>query len=112
MTYHFFVYGTLRRGHPNHSMLEGRYSSVTEATVAGFTVKTVYGLPFAIPRPGATLSGELYTTDDEQLLIDLDGLEGYRGPDAFASNLYNREQIEVNGIKAYIYIKNDRFGER
>lgn len=119
-----FVYGTLMRGEPNHSLIEGRYSQVRPATVAG-RLSMGPGFPFMnIPQehilahgtvqleadaeacgqscsiepasgPG-TVEGELYTFDrfGRDVLERLDQLEGFH-PQHRDRSLYLRVLTEV-----------------
>lgn len=99
--YLIFVYGTLKRGFWNHSLLEHSAFIGKARTGREFTLK-VNGLPYLIEEEGIGASGELYAVS-KMTLKSLDKLEGHPG-------FYQRKKIQVidsNGKKqkvfAYIY---------
>lgn len=106
--YHVFVYGTLRRGHENHHFIDGRYCSVVSAVLDDHSVEWIDGLPFAFRNAGSRLSGELYEFDDDDVLEELDLLEGYQIP-GYDDDLYVRETVTVNGQPAFVYLKGNPF---
>ncbi|NP_001144083.1 Putative gamma-glutamylcyclotransferase At3g02910 [Zea mays] len=78
-----FVYGTLKRGFPNHSLL---VASATPFVGAASTAEPAsliigpYSVPFLLPTPasassGRVVSGELYAPSPAAL-AELDALEG------------------------------------
>lgn len=97
------VYGTLKRGYGNHSVL-GNSRFVGEATTRDSTY-TLYDLGY---YPGLKMSGnnkitgEVYMVDDPEVARNLDYLEGY-------PELYTKADVEVkvNGTIAvattYVY---------
>lgn len=87
-----FVYGTLKKGQPNHKWLADARNGVATFISSGTTTQklplvigTRYNIPFLLSKPGIGnhIHGEVYEID-EHMLTRLDELEGY--PD-----LYNRE---------------------
>ena len=77
-----FVYGTLKRGFPNHPLLAASGSplvgAASTATPASLVVGP-YSVPFLLPRPSSSsgshlVSGELYAVSP-RALVDLDALE-------------------------------------
>src|SRR3954447_2666671 len=81
VTLPFFVYGTLRRGEPNHGLfLRGRTRSEEPARLPGAALYAGPGYPYAVEEPGATVRGELVTALPQEygeLLGALDRLEEY-----------------------------------
>ena len=80
-----FVYGTLKRGEPNHHWLtsseKGFARFLSEATTVNsfpLVVGTRYNIPFLLDRPGEghQIKGEVYEVD-EQMFASLDVLEDY-----------------------------------
>lgn len=81
-----FVYGTLKKGEPNHHWLTNREKNGVSRFVArGSTVVkfplvigTRYNIPFLLARPGVGhhIQGEIYEVDD-QMFGKLDELEDY-----------------------------------
>ena len=85
-----FVYGTLKRGHGNHTFLQDAELLASCAEVDGFTL---YGstIPYMVRSPGDRVKGEVYAVDDE-ILGPIDRLEGH-------PNHYRREPVPlVNGV--------------
>jgi len=91
-----FVYGTLKRGEPNHHWLTKKENGQARFLGRGKTetkfplvVGTRYNIPFLLARPGEGnhIEGEVYEVD-ETMLSKLDILEDY--PD-----YYDREQQTI-----------------
>lgn len=56
-----FVFGTLRRGEPNHHYLLDRYERCVPAELPGFERQTTaHGFPAAVPATGGRILGELF----------------------------------------------------
>ncbi|XP_036331369.1 putative gamma-glutamylcyclotransferase CG2811 isoform X1 [Rhagoletis pomonella] len=105
-----FVYGTLKRGEPNHHWLtrpeNGHSRFVCEAqTVQKFplVIGTRYNIPFLLNKPGAghNICGEVYEVDDT-MFANLDVLEDY-------PNYYDREIQQVKSkdnvsIDCWLYL--------
>jgi gamma-glutamylcyclotransferase (GGCT)/AIG2-like uncharacterized protein YtfP len=94
-----FVYGTLRPGQGNYSrLLAGRIATPVRATLPGHAL---YGrtlpFPYVVPAPGHTVVGDLVTPLADlydEVLDDLDWLEGYRAGPSDASH-YVRTRVAV-----------------
>uniref|UniRef100_A0A0E0R3Z0 Gamma-glutamylcyclotransferase family protein n=1 Tax=Oryza rufipogon TaxID=4529 RepID=A0A0E0R3Z0_ORYRU len=91
-----FVYGTLKRGFPNHPLLAASGSplvgAASTATPASLVVGP-YSVPFLLPRPSSSsgshlVSGELYAVSP-RALVDLDALEGTH------LGVYERRKVTV-----------------
>uniref|UniRef100_A0A0D9WEY0 Gamma-glutamylcyclotransferase family protein n=1 Tax=Leersia perrieri TaxID=77586 RepID=A0A0D9WEY0_9ORYZ len=92
-----FVYGTLKRGFPNHPLLAASSSTfagaASTATPASLVVGP-YSVPFLLPRTsssasgGHLVSGELYAVSPRDLL-DLDTFEGTH------LGVYERHKVTV-----------------
>lgn len=89
-----FVYGTLKKGQPNHHWLTNTMNGAASYISNGTTkikyplvISTRYNIPFLLNKPGIgkNIKGEIYEIDDE-MLSKLDILEDY-------PELYDR-QIE------------------
>jgi len=106
-----FVYGTLKRGEPNFSVLStakngfSQFLSEAETTTKfPLVVGTRYNIPFLLDRPGVGnfVKGEIFTVD-EKMLEELDKLEDY-------PTWYDRELQDFNIIgtseveQAWVYI--------
>lgn len=107
-----FVYGTLKRNHPNHLLLEDLISSNDAVYIGQRTtwlqyplVTGLYGIPYLINKSGSV---------SKRGLVRLDELEGIK------VKHYERLPIEVieeeeesNGVVlAEAYFAHCRFGER
>lgn len=96
-----FVYGTLKKGHGNHRVMElsnGKFLAECETQYDGFAMVHLGGFPGVIKTTdGTTIKGELYEVEH---LEALDALEGY-------PNLYYREQVALScGATAWMYLYN------
>ncbi len=77
MTKIFFVYGTLKRGRGNHSLLSGAKfvgNGVTESD--SFFMFTNGGFPYVLSNGKFHISGELFEVTDDVTEQRLDRLEG------------------------------------
>ena len=92
-----FVYGTLKKGFPNHerymisARFMGKYHTVEKYPLILFSNRYVPGM---LDRPGEGhhVEGELFEVNDEGL-ADMDLLEGTQEPDG-----YRRQTIAVKAI--------------
>lgn len=92
-----FVYGSLRRGEPNHVFLERSTRLGDSSTRPGFTLFDLGAYPAMVRGGGRAVMGELYAIDDETL-VAIDRLEGY-------PTYYDRIRVELaNGLDALAYI--------
>ena len=102
-----FAYGTLKRGHGNHRLLEAATFLGEAATIARYALH-VDGLPMVDrSNPVSPIHGELYLVDDATF-ADLDRLEGH-------PRFYRRFLTRVSmadGIMraAWMYFGNDPSG--
>ena len=110
-----FVYGTLKRGFPNHPLLE-RATLLGAARTCESWPLVIAGswfVPCLLDRPGQghRVRGEVYAVD-APTLADLDELEGVGEPDG-----YDRKPIEVEvepggeRLRAQVYFKREPLGE-
>ena len=86
------VYGTLRQGFGNHHLLTGRIQQIVPGYVAGYEL-VVDRIPYALPNPDATLVAEVVWPIPalyDQVLADIDYLEGYDPHRHPQHNLYTR----------------------
>lgn len=93
-----FVYGTLKNGGINHSVLSSESNGFAKYVCNGITavkfpliVGTRRNVPFLLNAPdtGHNISGEIYSIDKE-MFKHLDTLEMY-------PQLYERHILDVNG---------------
>lgn len=91
-----FVYGTLKRGEPNHHWLTKKENGQSRFLGKGTTtvrfplvVGTRYNIPFLLARPGQGkhIQGEIYEVD-QAMFGKLDQLEDY-------PNYYDREEQAI-----------------
>lgn len=106
---YIFTYGTLKRGFPNHHLLDDAIFVSNAITCEKYQMYpcTNEKFPFLIKSQKVQqIKGEVFKTNSKELLEDLDDLEGY-------PNLYLKEFIDVQLdnkeiIKALIYVKNEK----
>lgn len=96
-----FVYGTLKKGHPNHYFLENKARFLGYDKITGpYTMINVGAFP-ALVRSGvstlAPMYGEVWA-GDEKMLKDLDFLEGN-------GKFYTRSKVwtDVLQVKTWVY---------
>ena len=105
-THRVFVYGTLKRGHGNHALLETSRFLGEAATLKTYWMITTGVFPIvldAVPEGFAAplaIAGEIYHVDDATLQ-ELDGLER-------EGRSYDRKVTEVHEagrkVEAHIYV--------
>ncbi len=89
-----FVYGSLKRGQPNHRKLKGARFIGAGRTAQAFALRMIAGYPALVPGERAIL-GELYELP-MQTLNELDEFEGEG---------YLRREIEIAGdTRAIAYL--------
>lgn len=90
-----FVYGTLKKGEPNHHWLTNEKNGFAKFIGSGITmtkfpliVATKYNIPFLLNAPdtGRNINGEIYSIDDT-MLTNLDDLEDY--PKLYDRNIFH-----------------------
>jgi len=109
-----FVYGTLRKGGENHSLLRGRTVYEMCATLAGATLMALPRYPMLIDG-AAVVQGELMILHPRfysDVLAKLDYFEGYRPGDD--TSLYFRVERTVTSEggslrRAWVYMGNPRW---
>ncbi|KAK9503628.1 hypothetical protein O3M35_010148 [Rhynocoris fuscipes] len=90
-----FVYGTLKKGEPNHYWFESKngFSKLIDcgSTVLKYPliIGTKYNIPFLLAQPGTgyNVQGEVYEVDD-RMLKNLDTLEDH-------PNFYIRKEDDI-----------------
>jgi gamma-glutamylaminecyclotransferase len=91
-----FVYGTFRRGEPNHALLAGARPVGNATTAPKYSLRD-HGESAGLARHGAqAVVGEVYAVEDD----DLARLDRLAGP-----GLYDRAEIELaNGRVVFAYL--------
>jgi len=113
----YAVYGSLKRGFGNHRLLQNKDAKFigTTKTKARFSLYSLGGFP-GIKNDGKTaVEIEVFDVQTPELESRLDMLEGYGGANS-RYNMYNKEVIDTEFGKAFIYTYNggvseDRFIE-
>ena len=92
-----FVYGSLKRGQPNHNQMDG-CAWLGEAELSGLALYDLGPFPMAVPAgPEASLQGEIYRVDAAQL-ARLDRFEG-------VPRLYERQRWQLSdGRAVWVYV--------
>lgn len=107
MPHAIFVYGTLKRGFPNHGLMQGA-RFIAEALTAEHYPMVVQGQtysPVIFPEPGTghRIVGELWEVDDAQLAA-LDELESTHLPTGYIRETINVES-QARVVTAWVYFK-------
>ena len=109
MPHTVFVYGTLKRGFPNHALMQGATFLGEARSVEAYPmiVQGRHFSPVMIPEPGSghRIVGELWVVDDVQLAA-LDQLESTHLPTGYIRRTIAVEAL-TNGTKseAQVYFK-------
>ncbi len=109
-----FVYGTLRKGSSQHSLLrQGRFAGTGTIRATLYDLGT--GFPAAVEEGTRALTeGELYEIPQD-LLDELDEYEGYY-PDGSEESLYDRREMRVRtrqgDVPAWVYLMNPEYLEK
>ena len=94
-----FVYGTLMRGEPAHSYLEGAVF-MGEYLLRGHEMYDLGRYPAIVPAEGGVVYGEVYGITPD-MLADMDSYEG-------EGYLYNRKTVTVENeggrLEAFVYV--------
>lgn len=91
------VYGTLKRGNGNHSLLEkSDYLGPAVTEEAKYTMVDYGFFPAVIPSGEMVIHGEAYDVSDG-VLARLDRLEGH-------PNFYTRTRVKTNFGEAWMYL--------
>jgi gamma-glutamylcyclotransferase (GGCT)/AIG2-like uncharacterized protein YtfP len=110
-----FVFGTLRRGEPNHGYLEGRFERWLPGTLQDYE-RTIagHGFPAIAPAIGQKVTGELFFIREElfpQTLKSCDLLEDIP-PGELTGRYYRRAQVVVEtaagNFTAWAYVDPSR----
>jgi len=100
----YAVYGTLKKGHGNHRIINHCKMLVTTKTPAIYSLYHLGGFP-GIKNGGNTeVEIEVYEAPDEMTERRVDMLEGYR--EGGNNNLYNKELFNTEFGDAWIYVYN------
>lgn len=100
----YFVYGTLKKGHNNHYLLEDSKKMGDFTTKPEYTLLDLGAFPGAIKYGNTAIQGEIYKVLDSRIEKNIDYLEGYQPYKK--DNLYNKELITIENKAVYIYILN------
>ena len=102
-----FVYGSLKKGFDNHTLLDKYAKRVGKASTVGkFAMyEDSFGnYPYLVKEPITKVMGELYEIKRKELLDEIDEFEG-------APEYYQRKKIKVKTHKgvnlAFVYIRED-----
>ncbi len=90
-----FVYGTLKRGHHNHRLLEQATLLGDFTTPPNYTMYHLGGFPAVVMGGDTAIVGEVYEVDRREFQ-NLDYLEGY-------PTFYTRDIIETEHGDAWMY---------
>jgi gamma-glutamylcyclotransferase (GGCT)/AIG2-like uncharacterized protein YtfP len=111
------VYGTLKKGHRNHSIIThvgGEFfKKIHIKNVAMFGVSPTYSFPVAVKSPGDIIEAEAYYIPVKEL-HRLDDFE-YYDRDNVRDSLFVRDAVytsDVPGGHVWIYLFNQQLPER
>lgn len=94
-----FVYGSLKKGFHNHSLLENS-KMVGKSVIKGFRMVSLGGYPGLVPAATGRchhVKGEIYEVD-QPTMVRLDRLEGH-------PHFYHRETVTTeSGVPCWVYV--------
>uniref|UniRef100_A0A1I8Q755 Gamma-glutamylcyclotransferase family protein n=1 Tax=Stomoxys calcitrans TaxID=35570 RepID=A0A1I8Q755_STOCA len=105
-----FVYGTLKRGEPNHHWLTRQENGFARFVAQGTTdekyplvVGTRYNIPFLLDKPGTghNIHGEIYEVD-EKMFANLDVLEDY--PKYYDREIQKITTMSKESVTCWLYL--------
>lgn len=100
----FFVYGTLKSGHGNNRRLQNAKKLGEHTTEPNYTMYGLGGFPAVSPGGQTAITGEVYETDDENVINGVNALEGYTGTKDHPNNWYDTETIDTPYGSAEMFI--------
>lgn len=109
-THRLFVYGTLKYGNVNNSLLTERGSEfIGDCVARGIAMYDLGPFPAAVLKEGGEVEGEIWLVD-KATLERVDWLEGYneKSPE---NSLYIRKMVDTTVGKCftYIYVNHDGY---
>jgi len=97
-----FVYGSLKRGYWNHSLISGYMCTEAKTRDSRFTMVNLGAYPAVLNEGNNYIYGELYRNVSEDVMRNLDDLEGY-------PFFYNRMKVKLDSNDvAWMYFLEDR----
>jgi gamma-glutamylaminecyclotransferase len=93
------VYGTLKQGNSNHSLMMDS-TLVSKETLKGFIMYNVGGFPVIYRDTDHSIVVEIFEVSEKILSLHLDPLEGH-------PRWYRREQVATSVGTAWLYIMTD-----
>lgn len=112
---YLFVYGSLKRGFPNHHVLGDARFIKNTVLIGGYDMYSLGGFPGIVPGSGR-VHGEVYEISEDHL-PRLDALEGYNEKWPREHCMYTREVALVpdgpeEEQEVFVYIWNDDVSRR
>jgi gamma-glutamylcyclotransferase (GGCT)/AIG2-like uncharacterized protein YtfP len=99
----FFTYGTLLSNLHNHYLLEETKFLGEHKTEPEYTMHSLGGFPCVKLEGTTSIVGELYETDDEDIINSINSLEGFHSK-GFKYNWYDVEEIETPYGNAHMFV--------
>lgn len=99
-----FVYGSLKEGFGNHSVLGYSEKLGVHVTKPEYSMYSLGAYPYVKVGGTTAITGEVYAVDQDTL-EDLDRLEG-------VPTFYNRHEIDTPWGEAIMYVINKPYNEK
>lgn len=104
MSHKVFVYGSLKKGFGNHSLIQQSKFIGAAETLPVFTMVSMGSFPACMVDGETIIKGEIYEVSDDTLQT-LDWLEGH-------PRFYKRIKVATNLGESWMYILNDPANSR
>ena len=97
------VYGTLKEGRGNHPVLGNSELLGTHVTEPNYTMWSLGGFPAVSLNGNTPITTEIFKVTDEEVLRDVNRLEGFKGVKDDERNWYDTHTIETPYGNAEMY---------
>lgn len=105
----YAVYGTLRQGWGNNRLLQNKGAEYlgTMKTPASYRMYSLGGFPGVAENGDTAITVEIYRVTDDQVIRNVNSLEGYSGERGARGNWYDTCDVETEWGAANMFTMNE-----